>query len=66
MNTKIQIKTTSGKILFELDKENNTIKDTLIAGFRNGANLISANLYSADLRGANLSDAINIPFIALF
>ena len=57
MNTKIQIKTISGKILFELEKENNTIKDTLIAGFRSGADLSYADLSDANLRYANLCDA---------
>ena len=52
MKTKIQIKTISGRTIFELEKENNTIKDTLIAGFRS-----DANLSDADLRGANLSGA---------
>ena len=60
MKTKIQIKTISGRTIFELEKENNTIKDTLIAGFRSDADLRGANL-----RGANLRGAINIPFIAL-
>ena len=57
MKTKIQIKTISGKILFELEKENNTIKDTLIAGFRSGADLSYADLSDANLRYANLCDA---------
>ena len=30
MKTKIQIKTISGRTIFELEKENNTIKDTFI------------------------------------
>ena len=54
---KIQIKTISGEILFELEKENNTIKDTLIAGFRSYADLSGADLSGADLSGANLRDA---------
>ena len=57
METKIQIKTISGKILFELNKENNTIKDTLIAGFRSGADLHYADLRFADLRDADLRGA---------
>ena len=57
MKTKEQIKTISGKILFELEKENNTIKDTLIAGIRSGANLRGANLRRANLRGADLHGA---------
>src|SRR5690606_41914512 len=52
MKTKIQIKSVFGKLLFEYEKENNTIKDTLIQ-----ANLYGANLREADLRGANLRGA---------
>ena len=67
MEEKIQIKSISGTILFELEKENNTIKDTLIeavkqnADLRNaelcGANLSDANLRGANLRGADLRNA---------
>ena len=62
MKTKIQIKTISGRTIFELEKENNTIKDTLIAGFRSDADLRYADLRGAvlrdaDLRGADLRDA---------
>ena len=63
MKTKIQIKHRgSGTILFEYEKEGNTIKDTLVeavkqrADLRN-ANLCYANLSGADLSGANLSGA---------
>ena len=52
MKTKIQIKSVFGKLLFEYEKENNTIKDTLIQ-----ANLYGANLREADLRGAYLCGA---------
>ena len=55
--TKIQIKTISGRTIFELEKENNTIKDTLIAGFRSYADLSFADLRGADLSGADLSFA---------
>ena len=55
--TKEQIRTITGKLLFELEKENNTIKDTLIAGIRSGANLRGANLRRANLRGADLHGA---------
>jgi len=56
---KIQIKTMFGKLIFEYEKENNTIKETLKEyirvelekGYR------YANLSSADLRYANLSSA---------
>ena len=52
MKTKIQIKSIWGKILFEHERENNTIKDTV-----EDANLSRANLRGADLRGANLRGA---------
>ena len=55
---KIQIKNKlNGSILFEYVKENNTIKDTLSEGVKNGANLSDAYLRDADLRDANLRDA---------
>ena len=57
MKTKIQIKTISGRTIFELEKENNTIKDTVIAGIRSGANLRGADLRCANLHYANLSFA---------
>ena len=57
MKTQIQIKTISGRTIFELEKENNTIKDTLIAGFRSDADLRDADLSDADLRGADLRGA---------
>ena len=68
---KLQIKDHwSGSILFEYEKENNTIKDTLIEAVKgcanlrgadlsgaklNGTDLMNADLSYADLRGANLS-----------
>ena len=59
---KIQIKSIFGTVLFEYEKENNTIKDTLEEAVKQGANLVRANLVranlsGADLSGANLSDA---------
>lgn len=60
---KIEIKNRwTGEILFEYEKENNTIKDTVVEAVKNeadlrGANLDGANLGGADLRGANLSRA---------
>lgn len=56
MKIKIQIKHwVTGAVLFEFEKENNTIKDTLIE-----ANLRGANLYGVNLRGADLYGAKNI------
>ena len=52
MKIKIDIKSVFGNVLFSFEKENNTIKDTLVE-----ANLRGANLRGADLRGANLEDA---------
>ena len=46
---KIQIKSIFGKVLFEYEKENNTIKDTV-----EWANLYGANLYGANLTRANI------------
>ena len=59
---KIQIKSIWGEVLFEYEKEHNTIKDTLIEAIKKSANLSGANLSGAYLSGvylsgANLSDA---------
>ena len=55
---KIQIKSIWGGILFEYEKENNTVRDTLIEALGKGA-----YLRDADLRGADLRDAKEIPYI---
>jgi hypothetical protein len=62
MKTNIQIKTTFGSLLFEFEKEDNSVKDTLIEAVKRdanlrGANLVGADLVGANLRGANLVDA---------
>ena len=57
MKIKIEIKSVSGKVLFELEKENNTIKETLEQAVKENANLEYANLYDANLRNANLEYA---------
>ena len=57
MKVKIQIKSIFGNVLFELKKENNTLKDTLLEAIRQGADLRSADLRSADLRSADLRSA---------
>ena len=57
MKIKIQIKSVFGKVLFELEKENNTIKETLEQAIKENANLRGANLYNANLEGANLRGA---------
>ena len=54
---KIQIKSIFGAILFEYEKENNTIKDTLQEAIKKGADLRGADLRDADLSGADLRDA---------
>ena len=69
---KIQIKSIFGNVLFEYEKENNTIKQTVLEAIKIGADLrfadliganlrfadlIGADLRFADLIGANLSDA---------
>ena len=58
MKTKIEIKhKLLGSVLFEFEKENNSIKDTLIEAIKKGADLRGADLYDANLRGANLYGA---------
>ena len=57
MKIKIQIKSVSGKVLFELEKENNTIKETLEQAVKENANLEYANLEYANLGYANLEYA---------
>ena len=54
---KIQIKTWFGKLIFEYESENNSIKKTLLEAIKSDANLSDADLSGADLRLANLSDA---------
>ncbi|MFI3322597.1 MAG: hypothetical protein R3Y50_08755 [Rikenellaceae bacterium] len=46
---KIQIKSIFDKVLFEYEKENNTIKDTLVEAIKSGADLRDADLRYADL-----------------
>ena len=64
MKIKIEIKSVFGKVLFALEKENNTIKDTLEEAVRNNVNLECANLRNADLINANLENA-NLEYVNL-
>ena len=57
MKIKIQIKSVLGKVLFELEKENNTIKETLEQAIKENANLEYADLRNANLYKANLEYA---------
>jgi len=62
MKTKIQIKSIFGKLLFEYESENNTIKQTVLEAIKANADLSNANLsnailYNADLRSTDLSNA---------
>ena len=57
MKTKIEIKSISGKILFEFKKEDNTVKETVIEAVKLGADLTGADLTGADLTGADLRGA---------
>ena len=57
MKIKIQIKSVLGEVLFELEKENNTIKETLEQAVKEDANLRNANLEYAILEYANLEYA---------
>jgi len=57
MKTKIEIKSVFGSLLFELECENNSIKNTIAEANNSGADLSGANLRNADLSGANLRNA---------
>jgi len=57
MKTKIEIKSVFGKVIFEFEKEDNSIKETLQEAVEGGANLYGANLRGANLREANLRGA---------
>src|SRR5699024_706811 len=52
-------KTIFGKLIFSYEKENNTIKDTLLEAIKEGVNLEGANLYGANLRRADL-EGVNL------
>ena len=55
---KIEIKNRwTNSILFEYEKENNTVKNTVEEAIKQGANLREADLGEADLRGADLEGA---------
>jgi hypothetical protein len=57
MKTKIKIESIWGKLLFEFEKENNSIKESLQEAKRRGADLQGADLQGAYLRGADLQGA---------
>ena len=54
---KIQIKSIFGKLLFEWESEDNTIKEAVEKAIKENADLRSADLSYADLSSANLSSA---------
>ena len=57
METTIEIKSTSGTLLYEHTCEDNSIKKTVEEAVRNNVSLRGATLCNADLRNANLSGA---------
>ena len=58
MKIKLQIKNRfTGSVLFEYEKEDNTVKDTVVEAVKTRADLSGANLRGADLRGADLTGA---------
>ena len=58
MKVKIEIKNRiTGKVLFELEREDNSVKKTLEEAVKNNAYLGGADLDGADLRGADLRGA---------
>ncbi len=56
MKTKIQIKSIFGNLLFEFEKEDNTVKDTVIEAVKSSADLSGAYLSGAYLSGAKTDD----------
>jgi len=54
---KIEIKSISGDVLFEFQKENNTQRDTILEAIKQKVDLNSADLRHANLRNADLSRA---------
>ena len=54
---KIQIKTWTGELLFEYEKENNTLLQTLLEAIKSHANLSGADLSDANLNYVNFSHA---------
>ena len=57
MKTKIEIKSVFGVLLFEFEKEDNSVRDTLVEAVKQGADLQDADLQGANLRGADLRGA---------
>ena len=57
MKIRIDIKSIFGDVLFSFEKENNTIKDTLVEANLKDADLGNASLEGADLEGADLKGA---------
>ena len=59
MKIKIQIKSRFfvNNVLFELETENNTVRETLLEAIKQGAYLQGADLQGADLQDANLRGA---------
>ena len=57
MKTQIQIKSIYGDVIFECEKENNTMKDTVEEAVKQRVSLCRANLHGVDLRNAKLGYA---------
>ena len=57
MTVKIEIKSVLDELLFEFEKENNSIKETLNEARLQRADLQGADLQGADLHGADLQGA---------
>jgi uncharacterized protein YjbI with pentapeptide repeats len=55
MKTKLQIKSVFGSVLFEFEKEDNSIKDTLIEAIKQRTNLSRADLSRTNLSRTNIS-----------
>jgi len=57
MKTNIEIKNAYGDVLFSFEKENNTLRSSVLEAIKSGANLHGADLRYAYLQGADLHGA---------
>jgi len=68
MKTKIEIRTCLGKLLYEFEKEDNSVRGTLQEAVTQGADLQGANLQGVKIKNAivftGLYKYVVIPFIA--
>ena len=62
MKTKIEIKSIFGSVLFSFEKEDNTVKDTLLEAIKSYADLSCADLSGAKLLLETGADRVNFNY----